>query len=187
VIDTPVQTQGPLVEVIFLRDAAAVKRFHTKRTIREDTLARHSFGVMQIIQCVFPECRKELLLAAMHHDLPEYITGDIPAPAKRNSPQLAVILEEMEKGTTPLYQDFGLTPAEEFVLGWADRMELALWCIEEVTMGNRYCIAPIHNVMKWMGETMQSPAAGPYFAVPRHVREVMETLYASVAGHIKEL
>lgn len=181
-IDTPVQ-EDILVELLFLRDAAAVRRFHTKRTIQTDTLARHSFGVMQLIHFVWPECRKELVLAGMFHDLPEYVTGDIPAPVKRESPQMAVLLEELEKGAGPLYQDFHLTPAEETVLRWCDMVELALWCTEEVTLGNRYCIPPIKNVMRWCADLHQSPQYPAMASVPPHVRQSMDALFTRILKH----
>jgi HD containing hydrolase-like enzyme len=133
-----------------MRDAGAVKRYHTVRTARIQTVAEHTFGVMQLIQQIYPDARKEVLLAAMHHDLPEYVTGDVPAPIKRQLPRLAILLEEAERGTAPLHQDFNLTAFEEAVVKWCDLMELVFWCLEEVQMGNTYAMHPCIKGLSWL-------------------------------------
>jgi hypothetical protein len=161
------------VELLVLREAAAVKRYHTKRTLRTQELSAHSYSVMQLLHHVWPECRKELLLAGMFHDLPEMVTGDVPAPAKRNSPQLATILEEIEAGTGPLNPEFNLSVAEELVLRWADTMELCLWCMEEVIMGNSYCLHTASTGLKWCEDIVVNKVQG---RVPFHVVAAMTTV-----------
>lgn len=128
---------SPLVEAKLYRDAGQVKRYHTQRTLRQQTVAEHSFGVCMLIRQVWPDCSRNILFAAMHHDLPELMTGDIPAPAKRAHPQMDTYLEEFEASLHPLYYDTVWMDAEEqAVLKWADTMELVLWCLEEWRMGN---------------------------------------------------
>jgi hypothetical protein len=155
-----------LEEAMLYRDAGAVKRYHTVRTVRQQDLSAHTHGVLMLIKQVYPECSRHLLIAAMHHDLPELITGDVPAPVKRSSPGLAVVLEELEKGAAPLYQDMGLTPFEECVLKWCDTFELVLYCMEEVLMGNDYAAIPMRRGLNWCkndhpGKVLQ---ATPYTA-----------------------
>lgn len=128
----------PLVEARLYRDAGAVTRYHTQRTIRRQTVAEHSFGVCMLIRQVWPDCSRNLLFAAMHHDLPELMTGDIPAPVKRAHPQMDTYLEEFEASLHPLFYDTVFMDAEELaLLKWADTMELVLWCLEEFRMGNK--------------------------------------------------
>jgi 5'-deoxynucleotidase YfbR-like HD superfamily hydrolase len=138
---------------------------------REQNLAAHSFGVAMLVQQVFPECRKELLLAVLHHDLPEYVTGDIPAPVKRASPAISVALEDLERGTAPLYQDFNLLPSEASVLKWADLMELVLWCLEEVMLGNAYAMKQAKTGLTWLWQ-------GSWIAPPH----VLESMHAILSG-----
>lgn len=133
-----------------MRDAAAVRRYHTRRMLREQTLAEHSFGVQQLILQIMPEPPARLLVAAIHHDLPEYVTGDVPGPAKRASPRMEVLFEELEKGCAPLYLDCNLTPYEEAVLKWCDTMELVLFCLEEVQMGNAYAGETVATGLRWV-------------------------------------
>lgn len=141
-----------LEEISLLRDAGAVKRYHTQRTLREQTLATHSFGVMQLILHVDPEASGNLLRAAMFHDLPEYLTGDIPAPIKRNSPRLAVMLEEIEAGAGILAPRWDLDQRETCLLKWADTMELLLFSLEELAMGNQYSALCIKHGIQWIAE-----------------------------------
>lgn len=143
-------------QIGMLREAAAVKRWHTARTHREQTLAEHSYGVAVLAQQLDPQCRKEVILAALWHDLPEYITGDTPAHAKRRAPQLAVVLEEMERACAPLYQDFNLTVYEEHLLKYCDLMELIMWSLEEVMLGNTYALDPAKKGVEWLQETINS-------------------------------
>jgi 5'-deoxynucleotidase YfbR-like HD superfamily hydrolase len=126
-----------ITEAKLYRDAGGVKRYHTQRTIRTQTVAEHSFGVCMLIRQVQPDCSRTLLFAALHHDLPELMTGDIPAPAKRAHPQMDTYLEEFEASLHPLYFNTAFLTAEEAaLLKWADTMELVLWCLEEWRMGN---------------------------------------------------
>lgn len=143
-----------LQHITMLREASAVKRWHTARTQKNQTLAEHSYGVAVLVQVLDPQCRKEVLLAAMWHDLPEYITGDTPAHAKRRAPQLAVVLEEMERHCGPLYLDAGLTVYEEHLLKFCDLMELILWSLEEVLMGNTYALQPAKLGVEWLNDTI---------------------------------
>ena len=172
------------VDLLVLRDAAATERYHTKRTLRKQDLASHSFGVMQLLNHIWPECRKNLLLAGMFHDLPEYVTGDVPAPAKRNCPELATVLEEMEKGTAPLYQDFNLTVAEEMALKWADTMELVLWCHEEVVMGNGYATETLKRGLEWCEDIVFERAPG---IMPFHVSAPMHTITSRLRRNVAHL
>lgn len=139
-----------LTEINLYRDAANVLRYHTKRTLRQQTVGAHTFDLMMLVQTVAPDCRKEVLLACMKHDLPELFTGDLPAPIKRADPELAMLLEAVERGLYPLYEEFNLTEEEEALVKWADRMELVLWCLEEHHLGNKYVVDTIRRGMGWI-------------------------------------
>lgn len=135
---------------VLMREAAAVKRYHTRRTLRQQTVGEHSFGAIQLLHQVYPEARKEVLLAMVYHDLPELVTGDVPAPVKRQSPKLAELLNAAEKQTGPLHQDFDLSMFEEAVCKWCDLMELVLWCLEEVRLGNQYAKETCLTGLLWL-------------------------------------
>lgn len=149
----------PYVAATLFRDAADVRRYHCKRVLRQQTVGAHSFNVMLLIQQVAPACRKELFLAVMHHDFPELVTGDIPAPIKRAHPELSILLEEIEEDLAPLYVDFGLDAEELALLKWADTMELVLWCVEEFRMGNTYTKDTIRRGLGWIMAKRIPPCA----------------------------
>ena len=133
------------------RNAGAVIRYHTVRTIRQQTLADHQWNVVMILLWVFPEAPSHLLRAALMHDLPEYHTGDVPATAKWGHEPLAAALEAAECDawgmlgvTDPVA---GLAPDEKCLLKFCDGAELVLWCMEEGRMGNRFAAAPAARVL----------------------------------------
>jgi 5'-deoxynucleotidase len=126
-----------------LRDAGSVQRYHTTRTHRRQTIAEHSWGVATLLMMVCDNPPARLLGAALLHDVPEVITGDVPAPAKWRSKPLTDALAELEAEWMATFKmEFPeLDEAEARLLKWADSIELVLWCLEEVEMGNRPMLA----------------------------------------------
>lgn len=146
-----------LVEATLYRDAGAVKRYHVKRTHRTQSVAEHTFGMLMLVKQVTRgrgefglQARAVLYEAILHHDLPELMTGDVPAPIKRAHPELGPLMDSIEQELYPLYQEFDLTTEEGALLKWADRMELVLWCLEEVRMGNDYLKPTVARGLGWV-------------------------------------
>ena len=115
-----------------LRNAGKVKRFHTVETIGQQTVAEHSFNVCLILLFITNgTASSELLKAALYHDLPELITGDIPATAKWKSEALSQALTEVEQR---FEKDFNLSveisDSEKLLLKWADMYELVQYCFD---------------------------------------------------------
>jgi len=79
-----------------IRRAGAVKRYHTVDTVRTQNVAEHSWHVAQIVRYIYPTASKELILAAIDHDVGEIHTGDIPAPFKWQYPEVATDLKTIE-------------------------------------------------------------------------------------------
>lgn len=167
-----------LGQTCLMRDAAAVKRWHTKRVLKEQSVGAHSFNMLLLLMEVWPDHPHRVMKACIHHDLPELITGDIPAPVKWRSTQMAIMLEEMEKGTGPLYQDFGLTSMEESVVKWCDSAELALYCLEELQMGNTFVATTIAAILRRMYD-------GPRLAMAVHAPTGPATrrIYNGIIAH----
>lgn len=120
-----------------LRNGGSVRRWHTKRTIRDQTVAEHTCGVLMLVTELFPMASAHLYRAVLMHDMAEVFTGDIPAPAKWASPELDLALQKLE---TDFHQrtktQVFLDDSEVHILKWCDMMELVLWCREEMMMGN---------------------------------------------------
>lgn len=126
-------------QVELLVSGCRVKRYHTLDTLCGQNNAEHSFGVASLVYLFYGACvpRAELVLAALRHDLPEYATGDIPAPAKRElgiSAQFdAYECAVLSKHCSDMPQ---LSEYEMRVLKAADTADLLLFCQREISMGN---------------------------------------------------
>jgi 5'-deoxynucleotidase YfbR-like HD superfamily hydrolase len=120
----------------YIRDGMRVRRYHTVDMNVTETVGHHSANVAMLCQVLHPTCRKELLLAALTHDLTEQFTGDIPATAKWDSPALGYALNDLEERHDRFPTD--LTVFELSVLKQADMLDLCFKCAEEVRMGNGF-------------------------------------------------
>ena len=67
----------------FILAGSEVLRYHTVTTLMRETVGHHSHGVACLTLLLNPNAGRELLTAALWHDLAEHQTGDIPSPAKR--------------------------------------------------------------------------------------------------------
>lgn len=128
-----------LSNLMEIRDASKVRRYHTKRIVGEhQTLADHQYGVAII--CNFlcnGKASANLLMKALTHDLSELYTGDIPAIIKRRNSVIGEELRSMESEIErSMGLNFNITSEEEIILKIADTMELLLYCIEQKRMGN---------------------------------------------------
>lgn len=117
----------------------SVQRYHTW-PMPPQNVGNHSYGVAMIVQRLWPECRKELLLAALQHDLGEQELGDVPAPAKWRAPQFFAHLNEAEAkarldmGFSPHEEE--LTAHERQVLKIADILELCAFARYAINCGH---------------------------------------------------
>lgn len=143
-------------QLTFIMQASVTKRFHTKTTIKENTIAQHSFGVAWFCAMLSEtQPRTELLLAAMSHDMAEFDIGDVPAPTKRRIPVMGELLHALE---SQVLEDSGfnypatLTEEEKRILKLADCMDGMAFCIQEVRLGNRDIIPALNNFMDYIRE-----------------------------------
>ena len=123
--------------IVALHDAGNVIRFHTVRTIKQTTVAHHSWGVCLILAHIC-DPSANLLKAALYHDLAESVTGDVPATAKWRSVPLVIALEQLERRFNTAHDiQADLTAEEVELLKWADMLELIMYANQEVSMGNQ--------------------------------------------------
>jgi 5'-deoxynucleotidase len=134
-----------------MRTAARVRRVHTMPTIHPQTVGEHTFGVMAILYEICHEgVPPALMVAALQHDAPEAITGDVPSPAKWRHPTLEDALRVAE---AKISIEFDLQPhellsaVEHRLLKFADLMELAIFAIEEVDTGNSAMATVARNAL----------------------------------------
>lgn len=142
-------------------DASWVRRFHTHSVINYETLGQHSHTVAMLVSQVYPQCTKQLLLTALEHDLPEFFTGDVPAPAKWASQAVKYSLTDLEREVVTewgLESEEALTSFDKMLLKWADMMSLVLFCIKEVSMGNSTMYQTMHTGLELCAQRAQAMA-----------------------------
>lgn len=122
------------------RQAQRVIRCHTEPTRHIQSVGEHTFGVLCLVmELTNGNPSPELVKAALHHDIPEAITGDIPSPAMWRSEALragAAVLED------EILEKYALTSASELsktdlrILRIADLLELVMFSVEEAERGD---------------------------------------------------
>lgn len=153
----------------FMINGGETRRFHTWPILREDRVDSHSWRVALLYSMMAghdgtPETggiSVSGLMTALAHDMPEHKVGDLPAPAKRNMPDLAdgrtfrAAWGEMEEEMLDA-QGWNWAPmCSEHDKRWlklADAMDGALYCIRERMMGNRLVVVPFANFRSYIRE-----------------------------------
>lgn len=134
-----------------LREAAHVERSHTMPHHGVYTIGQHSFDMLTLLICLYPDCRKELMLAVMLHDIPERWTGDIPSPAKSSDGEFGKRLAQIEARVAKvLGLEIKLDDMERYWLKGLDMVEFLLWAKEQLAMGNQNAVAAIARCTIWL-------------------------------------
>lgn len=131
----------PYQNLYWIKRMGQTVRFHgTNPLTRSETVFHHSASVAAILLKIVPEeCTFELLAAAITHDLPEGVTGDIPAPVKMLLGYSK--LENMEEDVLSFYNMLDdriecMTTDQKSLLKSADRLDAMLTCLMERMRGN---------------------------------------------------
>lgn len=134
------------------RTAARVERCHNVPPLHRQTVGEHTFGMLGILRLVKPEASKVLLLSVIDHDVPEAVTGDIPSPMLHTYSELSRGDKAAASDVISKHKLFDpsedLTPDEYKVYKFCDRMELALFAIEEADSGNIKMLRLYYTVMR---------------------------------------
>lgn len=152
---TPVEEQ--VLRVRLLREGGHVQRCHNLPHHGEYSVAAHSWHVAILLMVLHPNPSKELLLAALTHDVAERWTGDVPAPAKWASPKLKDHLDALEGGIEiALGIASQLTTEEQRWLKACDLLELELWCMDQIALGNKVALKVQQNITLWYNQNWRS-------------------------------
>ncbi len=136
-------------------EAGEIKRYHTHPIIGEQTVGSHTYGVVQLVRILANDLLSvELLCAALDHDVPELLTGDIPFTAKRMSTELKILIDNLE---AKVIADYGLSPSltavEYNILKQADLLEMGFFAIRQIELGNKNCYEVVENVLAALTDT----------------------------------
>lgn len=130
----------PDLQLQFMILGGGTLRYHTRRTIQEDSIASHSWGVAWLCGLLTRgRPSAALIMAALAHDMAEQDLGDTPSPAKRalgvnaqvNDIEMAMLNSQ---GVGHYFDE--LTDTEKRILKYADILEGMLFCVRERQLGN---------------------------------------------------
>lgn len=163
-------------QIELLTRGSRVTRFHTTPTIKEETVGHHSSIVAGLLLLLWPEkVTVELLRHAIFHDSAEFVTGDVPSPAKRLMDRTA--LDGLE---TSVMNDHcvlvpQLSPDMKKIFKFADNLAGIITCVFEMRMGNGHAEEAFSNFCSYFLASY-TPADGPvvreaFLAVVRNAPE----------------
>lgn len=148
--------------------AAGVTRWHIVKTHNKQSLAEHSFNVAMIAVDILrradlAEKEKEAAWIALHHDLDEVITGDIPTPMK--SPIVKAELAAMS-GMAPPVGDEDINAAIKF----ADLFDSVIFLLEEGA--SRHAVAVMGMINKQISDLLDT--------APEHIAEAAKECISKI-------
>ena len=131
-------------EVAKLRNiysGGSVRRWHTTPTIGEQCNDAHQWGTAVLLNFIWPDAPKHVLVAALTHDTWEFITGDVPSPAKLYYPEIRKALTKVEGRLGKEFPlNLPLSDTEKAVLDVADILDAWVWATKQVKQGNEFYI-----------------------------------------------
>lgn len=160
-----------------------IRRWSLMHSARTETLSEHTaetailaHTLCMIAQAITktPVRPETVAVAALYHDAPEILTGDMPTPVKYKNPRLQSAYKALEAESAAEMLDLLphalrqpmtgyvtgniLTDPEAKLLKAADRLSALIKCIEEVNAGNREFAAAMEQQRQAL-LSMQCPEA----------------------------
>lgn len=136
-----------LHDINLLVQGSQTKRFHTVPTIHNETVGHHTNLVCGLLYLLYPDCRREVLIHAIFHDVAECVTGDIPSPSKRAGYVDRKALTASEESIIASHGIHlpSITKDEEFALKICDILAGLATCSHEINMGNKHMLQAFNN------------------------------------------
>ena len=184
-----------------------ITRWSLMHSTRAESLSEHTCdtALLAHMLCLIARrytgtpCRpKTVAVAALYHDAPEIITGDMPTPVKYHSPALrdaykaletesvrsmtGLLPEELGEEISPFISGELLTAEEKRLLKAADRLSALIKCMEEQRSGNHEFDAAFAQ-QKAALEAMHCPEADWFMAhcLPCYTQNLDELTRQDVA------
>lgn len=153
-----------------------IQRWQLMRTTTSDDLAQHSY---QVAYLTYVLCQignniyhknyniGSCVIAALFHDVPEVVTGDMPTPIKYSSSEMESVYKNVEKlaietltENTSEYlhfksimQENNLSDEEKKIVKASDKLSAYLHTIEEEQNGNTDFLEAKANLFKTLSDT----------------------------------
>jgi 5'-deoxynucleotidase len=140
-------------------------RFHNHSGIDKQPISDHQWAVAMIFVqlCGDDIPSHNALMKALTHDVPEYVTGDIPAPVKWENPGVKVVFDDMERNVE---ESFGIYYAtnlrEDMLIKLADMMEGCWYCIQQMKDGHQAARRPFRLWRRHIDRLVDEYAKHPW-------------------------
>lgn len=184
-----------------------ITRWSLMHSTRAESLSEHTCdtALLAHLLCLIAKhytgtpCRPEVVaVAALYHDAPEIITGDMPTPVKYSSPTLrdaykaletesvrcmtGLLPDELSEELSPFISGELLTAEEKRLLKAADRLSALIKCTEEQRSGNHEFDAALAQ-QKAALQAMHCPEADWFMAhcLPCYTQNLDELTRQDVA------
>ena len=184
-----------------------ITRWSLMHSTRAESLSEHTCdtALLAHMLCLIARrytgtpCRpKTVAVAALYHDAPEIITGDMPTPVKYSSPTLrdaykaletesvrcmtGLLPDELSEELSPFISGELLTAEEKRLLKAADRLSALIKCTEEQRSGNHEFDAALSQ-QKAALQAMHCPEADWFMAhcLPCYTQNLDELTRQDVA------
>lgn len=160
-----------ITQIIRSRCGGRVERCHTIPHQGSYSNAAHSWGVAMLMWYLFPQDYPRLSIYCLTHDIGEGWTGDVPAPAlwavtgmRESFSALEGELQEM----AGVPREDSLSDEDMRKLKACDRLELYIWCREQLLRGNQFVKDCILALEVYFAENpLPYPAAVVYSELQR--------------------
>lgn len=142
-----------LHNIVQTRCGGAVERCHVVRHQGSYSNAMHQWGVAMLLYFLYPADFPRLAANALFHDVGEAWFGDIPAPTVRYVPGIKTILGKLEGDACEAYglpREDALSPEDHAKIKNCDRLELMLWCGEQILAGNLFMTEVYNEVTRYL-------------------------------------
>lgn len=131
--------------VLRAREGGHTERCHGIPHFGSYPVSSHTFDMLVLVEFLHPAPTLALYRAVLRHDLHERYLGDIPGRVKSSHPDLYREWKNATERVVAALGDVELTGDERRWLDAVDKLELLLWCEDQLAMGNK-------NVTRVMGD-----------------------------------
>jgi len=153
--------EDKVTQALKMREGSNVERCHTTPHFGQYSVGKHSFGMLLLLEILHSKPTRALYRAIMMHDLSERYVGDTPGSVNRIDPDFkAAHNRACELMDEVLEYAVELTDEERSWVKALDKIELWLWCHDQLNMGNDHVGTIVDELQLWFTENADKvPAA----------------------------
>ena len=172
------------------RAAARTERCHNVPPIHRQTVGEHTFGMLALLRLIYPCAPLELVWAVLDHDVPEGVTGDIPSPMLARYAQLKNGDAQAARDTQDAYllsRPDQLRPDHFKIYKFCDRMELAIFALEEADTGNSKMLTLYYTCMRSIEKDRLTDVTPEALQVYDYVKTYAERYYGDQHERMQQM